>query len=91
MEMVIVPLAYLVLLVMCLLVWMPGPATAGGKIFAWLVIVFPIISVVLFSLEDLDKMLPKAPGTFLAMWVPGVVYSVLLGYGGATVIGKQLE
>ena len=91
MEMVIVPLAYLVLLVMCLLVWMPGPATAGAKIFAWLLIVFPIVAVVMFTLEDLDKMLPKAPGQFLAMWVPEVVYSVLLGYGGATVIGKQLE
>jgi hypothetical protein len=91
MEIVIVQLAHLVLLVVCLLVWMPGPATGGAKIFAWLVIVFPIIAAVLFGLENIDKILTKTPGAFLAMWAPAVVYSVLLGYGGATVIGKQLE
>jgi hypothetical protein len=91
MERVIVPLAHIVLLVVCLLVWMPGPATGGAKIFAWLVICFPIAATLVFGLEHIDKVLTKTPGAFLGAWAPGVVYSVLLGYGGATVIGKQLE
>src|SRR5690606_34987091 len=34
----IVDIAVLVVVVMTLLVWMPGPATAGGKVFAWVLI-----------------------------------------------------
>ena len=35
-------------------------------------------------------MITHAPGMLLT-WAPDVVYAVLIGYGGATVIGKQLE
>jgi hypothetical protein len=92
MELVIVPLAQLVLLVLCLLVWMPGPATAGAKIFAWIVLVVPVAAFLLFTLADgnIGDLISKAPGTIVS-WVPGVAYAVLVGYGGATVIGKQLE
>jgi hypothetical protein len=90
MERVIVPLAHIVLLVLCLLVWMPGPATAGAKIFAWVVLLFPVAAFLILGLERLGDMVSKSPGTLLA-WAPGVVYGVLVGYGGATVIGKQLE
>jgi len=98
MELVIIPLAYLVLMVLCLLVWMPGPATAGAKIFAWVVILFPVAVFLLLLISDghIGDIASKAPGTLL-LWVigfegsVGVVYAVLVGYGAATVIGKQLE
>jgi hypothetical protein len=92
MEEVIVHLAHIVVLVLCLLVWMPGPATAGAKIFAWIVLLFPVAEFLLFALAkgDIGDMVSKAPG-MLVLWVPFVTYGVLVGYGGATVIGKQLE
>jgi hypothetical protein len=92
MEIVIVGLAQIVLAVLCLLVWMPGPATAGAKIFAWIVVLFPVAVFVLGVLVegDIGDMVSKTPGALLA-WAPAVAYSVLFGYGLATVIGKQLE
>jgi hypothetical protein len=92
MEIVIVALAQIVLVVLCLLAWMPGPATAGAKIFAWAVLLFPIVGFLLMVLGDghIGDMISKAPGK-LVVWAPAVAYSVLVGYGAATVIGKQLE
>jgi hypothetical protein len=106
MEIVVIALAQIVLAVLCLLVWMPGPATAGAKIFAWVVILFPVAIFVLglISVGHIGDIASKAPGTLL-LWVVGsapgrgammmmgvgVLYSVLVGYGLATVIGKQLE
>ncbi len=92
MEIVIVGLAQIVLAILCLLVWMPGPATAGAKIFAWIVILFPVAVFVLGVLVegDIGNMISKAPG-MMVMWAPAVAYSVFVGYGLATVIGKQLE
>lgn len=92
MEIVIVALGQIVLVVLCLLVWMPGPATAGAKIFAWAVILFPIVGflLVLVANGHIGDVVSKSPGT-LVKWAPGVAYSVLVGYGLATVIGKQLE
>lgn len=92
MEVVIIALAQIVLVVLCLLAWMPGPATAGAKVFAWAVLLFPVAGFVLARLGegDVGDMLAKAPGQ-LVTWAPGVAYSVLAGYGLATVIGKQLE
>jgi hypothetical protein len=98
METVIIHLARIVLVVLCLLVWMPGPATAGAKIFAWAVILFPVVEFLLNILGhgDIGTAISKTPGA-LFLWVigfegaVGVLYSVLFGYGLATVIGKQLE
>ena len=92
MEFVIVHLANIVLAVLCLLVWMPGPATAGAKIFAWVVILFPIAAFLLRVLGngDIGAMISDTPGQLLS-WAPGVSYTVLIGYGLATVLGKQLE
>lgn len=83
---------HIVLIVMTLLAWMPGPATGAAKPLAWAVIFYPVLVFVLGLLLDghIDKVITKAPGQLLT-WVPGVLYAILLGYGGATVIGKQLE
>jgi hypothetical protein len=100
MELVIIPLAHIVLAVLCLLVWMPGPGSAGAKIFAWAVILFPVAVFALLLVGDghIGDVASKEPGKLL-MWVvgvekfpfAGVAYAVLVGYGLATVIGKQLE
>jgi hypothetical protein len=92
MEIVIIALAQIVLVVLCLLAWMPGPATAGAKVFAWAVLLFPVASflLVLLGQGHLGDMISKAPG-MMVMWAPAVAYSVFVGYGLATVIGKQLE
>jgi hypothetical protein len=92
MEVVIIGLAQFVLAVLCLLAWMPGPQTAGAKIFAWAVILFPVVAFLLMLLSrgDIGDAISKTPGALLA-WAPGVAYSVLVGYGMATVAGKQLE
>lgn len=94
MELVIIPLAQIVLAVLCLLVWMPGPATAGAKIFAWAWILFPVAVITLDLLggrgSPIDH-LTKTPGMVLGAFVPSMLYTVLVGYGGATVVGKQLE
>ena len=70
----------------------PSPLVAAVKIFAWAVILFPIVGFALTLLGNghVGDVISKAPGT-LVKWAPGVAYSVLAGYGVATVIGKQLE
>lgn len=92
MEIVIIALAQIVLVVLCLLAWMPGPATAGAKVFAWAVLLFPVAAFVLSLLGQghIGDAVSKAPG-MLVMWAPAVAYSVFVGYGLATVIGKQVE
>jgi hypothetical protein len=88
----VVELALIVLVILSLLAWMPAPATGGAKVFAWLVLLSPIVEVAIgMALDDrIGELVSHSPG-MLAQWVPGVAYAVLVGYGGATVIGKQLE
>jgi hypothetical protein len=88
----IVDIVQLVLVVMTLLVWMPGPATGGGKVFAWALLLFAVarfaINMVLAGhIDDIASTTPIK----LVAWAPALVYSVLWSYGSATVIGKQLE
>lgn len=92
MEMIIPVIAQVIIVVLCLLAWMPGPATAGAKVFAWILILFPIATTALklAGASHMDKILTKQPGMVLS-FAPGIVYAVFLGYGLATVIGKQLE
>jgi hypothetical protein len=82
----------IVIICMTLLAWMPGPATGAGKIFAWVLILYPVVIfvVTLLLAGHIGDIAGKSPIKLVA-WAPGVVYSVLVGYGLATVIGKQLE
>ncbi len=88
----ILQVLFLVVIVMSLLAWMPGPATGAGKIFAWTIILFPVLEFALSLLLEgkIGVVVAHSPG-LLVSWVPQLVYSVLVGYGVATVIGKQLE
>ena len=89
----ILEIGMIVLVVMTLLVWMPGPATAGAKIFAWLLILYPVL-VHFFTLliaGHLGDQIKGAPFAVFASWVPEATCAVFIGYGMATVVGKQLE
>lgn len=88
----IIALASIVFATINLLVWMPGPATAGGKVFAWIWMLAPLV-VMVFGLIDaghIGDIATHTPGMLL-MWVPVTTCAVFLGYGLATVFGKQLE
>ena len=65
---------------------------ASTLAWIWAVILFPIAAFALALLGDghIGDVVSKAPGT-LVKWAPGVAYTVLVGYGLATVIGKQVE
>ena len=91
----IVEIVFIAIVVMSLLAWMPGPATGGAKVFAWLVILWPTAVVQLVVLlvlqEDIVASIKHSPFGALMTWAPSAAYVVLVGYGAATVIGKQLE
>jgi len=85
-------IAYIVIVVLTLLAWLPAPASGGAKVFAWVLLLWPAVTllVTLAIQGAIVDAASKTPYAVLA-WVPGVSYGVLIGYGFATVIGKQLE
>jgi hypothetical protein len=85
-------LVLVVIVVMSLLAWMPAPATGGGNAFAWIVIVWPFVALLAVALASgaIGVVISKTPGV-LMLWAPGSAFLVLVGFGVATVIGKQLE
>lgn len=87
-------LALIVIAVMSLLAWMPGPATGGAKVFAWLLILWPtlITQVVTLLVEGhIGDSIKESPFNATMVWAPLAAYFVLVSYGLATVFGKQLE
>jgi hypothetical protein len=89
----ILALATLVFVIVNLLVWLPGPATAGGKVFAWIWILAPFIVTAISigaNASHIPDMIKEAPAMLVA-WVPMTTAAAFIGYGLATVFGKQLE
>jgi hypothetical protein len=94
-------LALVVILVMCLLAWLPAPITGGATLWAWLLILWPLVSWTIANLTTGDPntlvdLVREHPYLALA-WTLGLgtsvgsAYLVLIGYGLASLIGKQLE
>jgi len=86
-------LATIVFVVVNLLVWLPGPATAGGKVFAWIWILAPFIATAITlaaNASHIGDMVKQSPAALVA-WVPMTTAAAFIGYGLATVFGKQLE
>ena len=89
------------LVVLSLLAWMPAPASGGAKLFAWAA--DPVAARRhAAGVTLVDRAAPTSPTRItngagdrasVAAWARRGVgrYSVLVGYGLATVIGKQLE
>jgi len=90
-------LARIVLIVLTLLVWMPAPTTAGGTMFAWLVMLTIGLAVSLVDIglaigldDHAIDVITKTPAAVIT-WVVPTACLAFVGYGLATVIGKQLE
>jgi hypothetical protein len=89
--------------VMSLLAWLPGPTTGAATLWAWLLILWTLITNVALLLVggNLGSAISSKPNETLVSWIAGgatplgiglgAAYVVLVGYGLASVVGKQLE
>jgi hypothetical protein len=92
-------IAQLTIVVMSLLAWLPAPVTGGAKVWAWLLIAWAlVVHIVALALAGgIVGAITGSPNQALLAWVAGgasavgSAYLVIVGYGLATVIGKQLE
>ncbi|CAN5393522.1 hypothetical protein BH11MYX1_BH11MYX1_05590 [soil metagenome] len=85
--------AMVVFVLLHFIVWLPGPSTAGSALFAWVWMLAPLIIFGFTVSEHLDQLaeLAKANPAALIAWVPVSTCIIFIGYGLASVFGKQLE
>jgi hypothetical protein len=85
-------IGHIVLVVLALLAWLPAPASGGAKVFAWILLLWPAVTLLttLILADQIANAVTKTPAVVVA-WAVGTAYAVLVGYGFATVIGKKLE
>jgi hypothetical protein len=81
------------LAVASLLVWIPPPSGAGAKVIAWLW----IVSLVIITYVDLlvgghiaDRIKATPNAVLMTGWV-AAAWTAFIGYGLATILGKNLE
>jgi hypothetical protein len=95
----VLAIARVALVVLSLLVWMPGPASAGGTMLAWLIMLGIGVGIgvslvdtglALALADDPVAALTKTPSAEL-VWIIPTACLAFVGYGLATVVGKQLE
>jgi hypothetical protein len=87
------------IVVMSLLAWLPAPVTGAAKLWAWLLILWAFITHVTLLVVGghLGDVVVSTPNATVIAWVAGEgmvlgsAYLVLVGYGLASVVGKQLE
>jgi len=87
------------IIVMSLLAWLPAPVTGAAKLWAWLLILWAFITHVTLLVigGNLGGVIVSTPNATAIAWVAGEgavlgsAYLVLVGYGLASVVGKQLE
>jgi hypothetical protein len=96
-------LCQITIVVMSLLAWLPAPVTGGAKVWAWLLILWALFvhAIHVALAGEIGAAISGAPNqTFLAwvaggaagpVYLVGSAYLVIIGYGLASVIGKQLE
>jgi hypothetical protein len=95
----ILEVAYITVLVLTLLAWLPSPSTGGANVFLWVLIAWPFLMFVVDGLlhDTIGNAISKTPGTFLTVAVAGAgpmlgaSYAVLIAYGIATLVAKKLE
>ena len=91
--------ALIFIVVMSLLAWLPAPVTGAAKLWAWLLILWAFITHVTLLVigGNLGDVIVSTPNATAIAWVAGEgavlgsAYLVLVGYGLASVVGKQLE
>jgi len=87
------------IVVMSLLAWLPAPVTGAAKLWAWLLILWAFITHVTLLVVSghVGDVVVTTPNATVIAWVAGEgvvlgsAYLVLVGYGLASVVGKQLE
>jgi hypothetical protein len=100
-------LGLITIAVMSLLAWLPAPVTGAAAIWAWLLILWPLIVHVAQLLlgGNVVGVISSTPNAVIMPWIAGggtggematsialgSAYLVLVGYGLASVLGKQLE
>jgi hypothetical protein len=96
-------LGSIVVVLMSLLAWLPAPATGGAALWAWLLILWGLFGQVAALLlgGNIGDAVTRAPNPTLVAWISGTAaggqvalgaaFLVLVGYGLASVVGKQLE
>ncbi len=92
----IIEVLKVLLVVATLLAWLPSPSSGASKLFAWLLIPYgALVTLTLLFLalggDQFGALLELSPYAALMVWAPIASYLVLVGYGFATVLGKQLE
>ncbi|MEO7731953.1 MAG: hypothetical protein ABIY55_13340, partial [Kofleriaceae bacterium] len=90
-------LGLVVIVVIALLfTWMPAPVNGGAKLWAWLIILWSLITHFsgLLLAGHLGDAIVSSPHAALVPWIYGglgAAYLVIIGYGLASALGKQLE
>lgn len=96
-------LCLITIVVMSLLAWLPAPVTGGAKVWAWLLILWALFvhAIHIALAGDIEVAISGAPNRTILAWVAGdaagsvhlvgSAYLVIVGYGLASAIGKQLE
>lgn len=92
-------LSMILIVVMSLLAWLPSPVTGGAKVWGWLLILWALFvhAIHLVLAGAIGAAISAAPNQAILGWVAGGEgalgsgYLVIIGYGLASVIGKQLE
>jgi hypothetical protein len=90
---VVLQLLAILLTLLSLIAWLPGPGTAGAKILAWVLILFPILRhvVELVLAGNIGAAIKASPFTALLSPLPPVAYFAFAAIGVAAIVGKQLE
>jgi hypothetical protein len=91
-------LGLITIVVMSLLAWLPSPISGGAVLWSWLLMLWALIvhATQLVLAGHLADVVTASPSAALTPWISGgpalgTAYLVLVGYGLATVLGKQLE
>jgi hypothetical protein len=76
-----------------LIAWLPGPGTAGAKILAWVLILWPVVDHFAGALiaGGFGAAIKGSPFVALLAPVPLAAYLAFAGFGLAALLGKQLE
>jgi hypothetical protein len=85
-----------IVVIALLFAWLPAPVNGGAKGWAWLLILWSLITHLtgLLLAGHLGDAIAGSPHTSLVTWIYsglGAAYLVIIGYGLASVLGKQLE
>jgi hypothetical protein len=81
------------LAVAALMAWLPGPSTAGAKVLAWLLVLYPLAHhlVKLVVKGGIGAEIKASPFDALLSPIPGIAYVAFAAIGLAAILGKQLE